>query len=185
MNIIFKNIPNILTILRMAAVPVFVTFMLKDQLSIALVIFLLAEITDVLDGIIARRYNLITPFGKIADPLADKLMQLAALFTFSLKDMIPKVIPWLVFCKELFMLISGIYLIRKKFDMSSKWFGKLTSVILFIAIMLLFFNVPRQITDIIFWICVVMALFAALMYIRNYFKQISSKEKTLVDDHSI
>ena len=143
MNNIKKNIPNILTILRMAAVPVFIVFMLKNMIYPAIIIFLLAEITDVLDGFIARRFNLITKFGKIADPLADKMMQLAALFMFSIRDMIPRIIPWLVLFKELFMLISGIYLIRKNFDMSSKWFGKLTSVVLFIAIMLVFFGSPE------------------------------------------
>jgi len=167
-----KNIPNILTVFRMVAVPVFIVFMLNDMIYPAIIAFLLAEITDVLDGLIARRFNLITKFGKMADPLADKMMQLAALFIFSMKAMIPKIIPWLVLSKELFMLVSGIYLIRKNFDMSSKWFGKLTSVVLFIAIMLVFFGVPRQITDVIFWICVAMALFAALMYIRNYFKSV-------------
>lgn len=177
MRMILKNIPNILTLLRVAAVPVFIVSMLKNEHFLAIAVFLLAEITDVLDGVIARRFNLITPFGKIADPVADKLMQLSALFVFSIKDMIPKIIPWLVFGKELFLLISGLYLMRKKIDMSSKWFGKLTSVILFIAIMLVFLGVPRNITDPIFWLCVAMALFAALMYIRNYFKQIKSKTK--------
>lgn len=177
MNIILKNIPNILTMLRIAAVPVFVFSMLGDKLYIAIGVFLAAEFTDVLDGIIARRYNLITPFGKIADPVADKLMQLSALFVFSIKDMIPRIIPWLVFGKEFFLLVSGLYLMRKKIDMSSKWFGKLTSVILFIAIMLVFFGVPRKITDVIFWICVAMALFAAIMYIRNYFRQIKPETK--------
>ncbi|MGI6084132.1 MAG: CDP-diacylglycerol--glycerol-3-phosphate 3-phosphatidyltransferase [Acetivibrionales bacterium] len=177
MGIIIKNIPNILTILRMAAVPVFIFFMRKAMFYPAIITFLLAEITDVLDGVIARRYNLITEFGKIADPLADKMMQLAALFMFSIKDMIPKIIPWLVLLKELFLLISGIYLYRKKIDMSSKWFGKLTSVIMFIAIMLVFLGVPRYITDVIFWICAAMALFAALMYIKNYYKQVSASNK--------
>lgn len=175
MKIIAKSIPNILTLLRVAAVPLFIVLMLNNQFYPAIVVFLLAEITDVLDGIIARRYNFITSFGKIADPVADKLMQLSALFMFSIKDMIPKIIPWLFFGKEFFMLVSGIYLIRKKIDTSSKWFGKLTSVILFIAIMLVFFGVPRSITDTIFWVCVAMALFAALMYIRNYFKFVKQK----------
>lgn len=163
--------------LRMAAVPVFVISMVKDKLGLALAVFLAAEATDVLDGIIARRFNLITPFGKIADPVADKLMQLSALFMFSIKNMIPKIIPWLVLSKEAFMFASGLYLIRKKVDMSSKWFGKLTSVILFIAIMLVFLDVPRNITDVIFWICVAMALFAAIMYIRNYLKQMRTESK--------
>ena len=171
-----KNIPNILTVLRMCAVPVFIVFMLKDMKISAIIVFLLAAATDVLDGLIARRYDLITKFGKIADPLADKMMQLAALFMLSFRDTIPRIIPWLVLSKELFMLISGIYLIRKNFDTSSKWFGKLTSVLLFIAIMLAFLDIPRSITDVIFWLCVATAIFAALMYIRNYFKQVKSAD---------
>ncbi len=172
MSTFCRNIPNLLTLLRMAAVPVFIVQMLEGKIFAAIIVFLAAEITDVLDGIIARRYNYITLFGKIADPLADKLMQLSALFMLAEKDMILKIIPWLVLLKELFLLISGLYLIRKKVDMSSKWFGKLTSVLLFIAIMMAFFGVPRAITDIMLWICVGMALFAALMYIRNYLRQV-------------
>ena len=179
MKFIVKNIPNILTVLRITAVPVFIVLMLNNEFYPAIAVFLLAEITDVLDGIIARRYDLITPFGKVADPVADKLMQLSALFMFSIKDMIPKIIPWLFFGKEFFMLVSGIYLIRKKIDTSSKWFGKLTSVILFISIMLVFLEVPRTITDAIFWVCVVMSLFAALMYIRNYLKNVKQKTESI------
>ena len=74
MSMIFKHIPNLLTILRVAAVPVFYVLMRDDRITLRYV-FLLAEFTDVLDGIIARKFNLVTPFGKIADPVADKMMQ--------------------------------------------------------------------------------------------------------------
>lgn len=176
---VFRNIPNLLTILRMAAVPVFAVLMMNGDIYAAVAIFLAAEITDVLDGIIARRYNFITTFGKIADPVADKLMQLTALFMLAEKNMIIKIIPWLVLCKELFLLVSGLYLMRKKVDMSSKWFGKLTSVLFFIAIMMAFIggSAIRPITDTMLWICVGMALFAAIMYIRNYLKNIRPKEQ--------
>ena len=129
MSTIFKHVPNLLTILRMAAVPVFYVLMRDDKITAAVWVFLFAEFTDVLDGIIARKFNLETPFGKIADPVADKMMQLTALFVLGGKDMIPAIIPYLVLFKELFLLISGLYLIRKNIDMSSKWFGKLTSVL--------------------------------------------------------
>ncbi|HPU21855.1 MAG TPA: CDP-alcohol phosphatidyltransferase family protein [Thermoclostridium caenicola] len=175
MNRIIKHIPNILTVLRMAAVPVFYVLMRDNLITAATWVFLLAEFTDVLDGIIARKFNLITPFGKIADPVADKMMQLTALFMLSRMDMIPRIIPFLVLFKELFLLISGLYLIRKKFDMSSKWFGKLTSVLFFVAIMMAFLGVPREITDVMLWICVGMAVFASIMYARNYFNQVGKK----------
>ncbi|NLU51387.1 MAG: CDP-diacylglycerol--glycerol-3-phosphate 3-phosphatidyltransferase [Clostridiaceae bacterium] len=176
MGFVFRNIPNLLTLLRMAAVPVFASQMMKENLMGAMVVFLAAEITDVLDGIIARHYNIITLFGKVADPLADKLMQLTALFMFAESNRIPGVIPWLVLAKDLFLLISGLYIIntKEKVDVSSKWFGKLASVLIFAAIMLVFFEAPRAITDVIFWVCAGMALFAALMYIRNYFNQVKN-----------
>ncbi|MCX7774041.1 MAG: CDP-alcohol phosphatidyltransferase family protein [Clostridia bacterium] len=172
MRMILKQVPNILTILRMAAVPFFVILMKNGSIYAAIGVFLAAEVTDVLDGIIARRYNLITPFGKIADPFADKLMQLTALFMLAERNWILQIIPWLVLFKELFLLISGLYLMRKNVDMSSKWFGKLTSVLFFIAIMMAFFGVARQITDTMLWVCVGMAVFASIMYIRNYFRQV-------------
>lgn len=179
MRTVFRNIPNLLTILRIAAVPLFVFLMNGNSVNAAFWVFLIAELTDVADGIIARKYNLITQFGKIADPFADKLMQLTALFMLSSKDTIPKIIPYLVLLKELFMLISGLYLMRKKkdIDMSSKWFGKLTSVLFCIAILLAFLGwLPRNSTDTILWICVGMAIFAALMYVRNYFKQVGRRK---------
>lgn len=181
MNIIFKNIPNILTISRILAVPLFVLYMYENQFTAALIVFILSAITDVLDGIIARKFDLITKFGKIADPFADKFMQIAALFMLSMKNMIPNIIPWLVLAKELFMVISGIYLIKKKYDTSSRWFGKLTSVLLFAAIILTFFGVPRNYTDILFWVCVGMTIFAAVMYTRDYFKKKNSNEENSTD----
>lgn len=174
MSFIFRNIPNLLTILRMAAVPIFASLMIEDNLLGAMTVFLAAEITDVLDGIIARHYNIISFFGKVADPLADKLMQLTALFMLAGSDRIPGVIPWLVLVKDLFLLISGLYIIntKEKVDVSSKWFGKLTSVLIFVAIMLVFLEASRTITDVIFWVCAAMALFAGIMYVRNYLKQV-------------
>ena len=176
MTFLLKNIPNFLTILRMAAVPIFASLMMEENLFAAAVIFVLAEITDVLDGIIARHFNIITSFGKIADPFADKLMQLTALFMLGQRDMIPRIVPWLVLIKELFLLISSLYILKskKKVDVSSKWFGKLASVLLFVAIMLVFFNVPSTITDTLFWVCVGMAIFSAIMYILNYYKQLGN-----------
>ncbi|MGI6050239.1 MAG: CDP-diacylglycerol--glycerol-3-phosphate 3-phosphatidyltransferase [Acetivibrionales bacterium] len=176
MKTIFRNLPNILTVLRMLAVPVFIYFMLENQITIAIIIFMLAALTDIIDGFFARKYDLITTFGKIADPLADKLMQLAALFTLSLKGWIPSIIFWLVLGKELSMILASIYLIKKKYDTSSKWFGKLTSFLLFVAIILTLFRVPEQITTILLWCCVLMAIFTLLMYARNSFKAIKDKE---------
>ena len=140
--------------------------------------------TDIVDGFIARKYDLITTFGKIADPLADKLMQLAALYTLSLKGWIPKAIFWVVLAKELLMIIASIYLIKKKYDTSSKWYGKLTSFLLFIAITLTLFRVPSVITNVLFWGCATMAIFTLIMYSRDYFqdvKKTDNADKGVID----
>ena len=74
------NLPNRLTILRIFLIPFFVFFMLSDFSKwIALIIFVVASLTDMLDGKIARKYNLVTDFGKFMDPLADKLLVCSAL----------------------------------------------------------------------------------------------------------
>lgn len=176
MKTFLKHVPNALTVLRIAAVPVFVLLMLEDRIYEAVVVFLIAEATDVLDGYIARRYQLITNFGKLADPFADKLMQLSALFLLAYKQKIMMAIPWLVLTKDLFLLISGVYLMRKKVYVQAKWFGKLATVLLFIGILLALFGIPRHITDAVMWLSVGMALFAALMYIFKY-KSLAVKAK--------
>ncbi|HPY94510.1 MAG TPA: CDP-alcohol phosphatidyltransferase family protein, partial [Clostridia bacterium] len=71
------NLPNALTMLRLALIPVFIYLMAKDQMMPALAVFITASLTDILDGWIARRWNLITDFGKLFDPLTDKLMVLS------------------------------------------------------------------------------------------------------------
>ncbi|HBR02939.1 MAG TPA: CDP-diacylglycerol--glycerol-3-phosphate 3-phosphatidyltransferase [Ruminiclostridium sp.] len=174
MNGFFKNIPNMLTLLRLVAVPVFAGFLNSGRTFEAAAVFLGAEFTDVLDGFIARRYNLITTFGKVADPFADKLMQLTALFLLAKKQLIYSVIPWFVLVKDLLLIIAGLYVIKnkKKVDVSSKWFGKLTSVLLFVSIMLIFMEAPRILTDALFLICVAMALLSGIMYARSYFRQL-------------
>ena len=78
------NLPNKLTVLRVIMIPFFVFFMLTEYAGessrwIALAIFIIASLTDLLDGKIARKYNLVTNFGKFMDPLADKLLVVAAL----------------------------------------------------------------------------------------------------------
>jgi cardiolipin synthase len=176
MTAFVKNIPNILTIIRIAAAPVFIILMNIDY-TYAAICFLIAEFTDVLDGIIARKFNMITPFGKIADPFADKLIQLTALFMLAGKGMIMPLFAYLVLFKELFMLIPGLFLLKKNVDMSSRWFGKLSSVLFFIAIMLAFFEVGRTVVDAVLWAGVGMALFSAVMYARNSIRQIYGKGK--------
>jgi cardiolipin synthase (CMP-forming) len=168
MRQIVRHLPNILTVMRMAVIPFFAWAMIADRLLAAMWLFLLAQATDMLDGFIARKYNVETVFGRIADPAADKLIQLTALFLLAWKGMIPLVIPCLFFIKELFMLICGILAIRRKMDTSARWYGKAASGMLFMTIMLTFVLDSRELINLLMWACVCTTLFAFAMYGRAY-----------------
>ena len=108
------NLPNKLTMLRVFMIPVFVLFMLVNITGpydkyIALVLFIAASLTDLLDGKIARKYNLVTNFGKFMDPLADKLLVCAALICLLSRGMIPAVVVLIIISRE--FIISGFRLI--------------------------------------------------------------------------
>ena len=99
------TIPNILTIIRMALIPVFWVLMMGYNLNYwALATFVIASMTDVVDGYIARKYNQITDFGKLFDPLADKLMVLSVLITLWLRGIIPVSAVLLMSFKELYLI---------------------------------------------------------------------------------
>ncbi len=133
-------IPNILTTVRLVLVPIFAYLVLgAKNLPLAAMIFILSGITDVVDGYIARHYNMITNFGKIYDPFVDKLMQITAVVCLYLIELIP---PWLilfVLFKEIAMIIIGGILYLKKIVVYSHWYGKATTVILYTIVITLIF----------------------------------------------
>ena len=103
------NLPNKLTVLRVIMIPFFVFFYLTGKVYIADIIFILASLTDMADGKIARKYNLVTNFGKFMDPLADKLLVAAALICFVEVDRIPAWIVLIIISRE--FIISGFRLV--------------------------------------------------------------------------
>lgn len=108
------NLPNKLTIFRVILIPFFVIFLMLPQFStyghyIALVIFIVASLTDMLDGKIARKYNLVTNFGKLMDPLADKLLVCTAIICLMDLKLVPLWIVLVIICRE--FIISAFRLI--------------------------------------------------------------------------
>ncbi|NLV36001.1 MAG: CDP-alcohol phosphatidyltransferase family protein [Clostridiaceae bacterium] len=174
------NVPNFLTLVRFAIIPVFAYYLCTRQFVIAVILFLVGGFTDVLDGYIARKCNLVTSWGKIADPMADKLMQLTALFilTFVL-GLVPVGLLLIVIAKEALMGI-GTLLLYKKNDhvVSASWYGKLATVIFYLAIVLMLFEEPFgrwsilgvAFNSLFFVFAVAMSLFAFFMYARTYAK---------------
>lgn len=129
-----KHVPNILTIIRFLLIPFIIYFLATNQYIIGAILFILSGITDVVDGAIARKFNFITDFGKLMDPLADKLTQISVLTTLMIKDLIPVWILVIVISKEAIMIAGASFLYGRDVVVSSKWFGKLATVLFFIAI---------------------------------------------------
>ncbi len=139
------NLPNIITIFRFILIPIFVkVFFSSSEKSLlySILIFILAGITDVLDGYIARKYNAITKLGQAMDPLADKLMQLTVLLCFTIEEFIPLWVIIIYGVKEVSMILGGIFLYTRKdkFVLPANSYGKLATVIFYIAILAIAFD---------------------------------------------
>jgi cardiolipin synthase (CMP-forming) len=139
------NVPNALTMLRFLMIPLYIALFVKGLKYWALGTFLLAGLTDVLDGMIARKFNLITDFGKLMDPLADKLMGITALFSMTIGTaLIPAVVPWAVVIvilgKELLMVLGGLVMLGKHIVVYSRPIGKAAQALLTVGLTASFFH---------------------------------------------
>lgn len=129
------NLPNILTTLRLLIIPVFGVVLFGRNYPIATLLFFIACATDVLDGYIARKRDIVTDWGKIADPVADKLMQVTAAVILAIIGRIPWLFPIIIIVKEAGMLIGTIFLLKnQKYVVSSKWYGKMATVVFNLSI---------------------------------------------------
>lgn len=175
------NIPNTLSLVRLLLIPVFAVLYLTADEDIqvqhrwAAAVLLFSGLTDVADGVIARRFGMVTPLGKLLDPLADKLTQATVCICLTICHPNLFFILILLVLKEFTMLIAGAFLYKKAQDKplpSSKWFGKLNTVV-FHAIMLAIIAFPElseQTVLILLFISGGFMLFSFIMYIPEFFR---------------
>ncbi len=165
------NLPNKLTLLRIALIPIFMGVLMTGHYAISAVIFIAASLTDALDGYIARKYHLITNFGKIMDPLADKLLVTAA---FVCLVQLGDVAAWMVIiilAREL--TITGLRAVAASegIVISAANSGKLKTILQMLAIIaLLFQNYPFSIwhipfADAMLWAALFMTIYSGVEYI--------------------
>lgn len=182
---LFK-IPNILCYIRILMVPLFIYMFLQKWYWQSAIVVIVAAATDVVDGWIARKFNMVSDWGKFIDPVADKLMQFAMLAVLLIK------VPWVLLLviafvlKEVILLIVGLYIYHKGRNLDgAMWCGKLCTVV-FDASMLTLIALPEKwITDTLasILICVVFAfmLLSFIVYL-NAYVQLYHKMK---DEHEI
>ena len=133
------TVPNLLTTIRLILVPIFiVTFLYVNQM-LAFGIFVLAGLTDILDGYIARNFNLITKLGKVLDPLADKSLRLSAITVFVVVGVLPVWVLVTIFSFDAFLIITSIILYKRNYVVSSNAVGKLAGFVSMFALTLCFF----------------------------------------------
>jgi cardiolipin synthase len=118
----------------------------KEGILPAAVVVGLSGLTDVVDGIVARRFNMVTDIGKIIDPIADKLTQLAVITCLALRYSPMRVLLAAHVIKELIMGIMGLMALKRNSINSAKWYGKVSTIVLFCvtAIHLIFPGIPHQ-----------------------------------------
>ncbi|MBD2868385.1 CDP-alcohol phosphatidyltransferase family protein [Paenibacillus arenilitoris] len=137
------NLPNLLTCLRFVLIPVYIAVFMNGHMIPAFLIMVAAGITDVLDGYIARRSGQVTSVGMMLDPLADKLMMITVIVSLLVSGHVSWAAAAAMFLRDLGMIAGGFYYhFRGKKTVPANWMGKLTTVLFYVAIMLIFFEVP-------------------------------------------
>lgn len=181
----FKHVPNILTIIRFLLIPVIILFAFQDNYVVTIIVLTISGLTDILDGYIARKFNFITDFGKLMDPLADKATQIALLGTLTIQKIIPLWIIVIVIIKEFLMVSGASFLYGKELVVSSKWYGKLATVLFYIAIVCSLFtqywngtliniyNLPtiHKFHTYIYYLAVLSTVFSLIMYVKAFYLQ--------------
>lgn len=171
------NLPNRITMLRIILIPFFVFFMLTDFVPysryIAAAIFIIASLTDTLDGYLARKYQLVSNFGKFMDPLADKLLVCSALVCFvALPDNpMPAWVVIIIISRD--FIISGFRLVASDAGVviAASWWGKVKTVVQMLMSILLIVNFEGEIIDIIEYIFIYAALVLTIISLIDYLKK--------------
>ena len=170
------NIPNILSIFRMCLVPIFVLLFFSGHENAhiyAACVYALAGISDVLDGIIARKFNLITKLGKILDPLADKMMTITVFVCLSFAGIIQWWVIALIFAKDILLIAGGVKLYKEMSGVfKANVLGKAATVFLVIGgVSILLFDLQSPIYKTIFsYGAIILSLLAFFSYLYHYCK---------------
>ena len=175
----YFNIPNMMGYFRILMLPVFMIFYLRVErigdryYFIALIALLLSILSDLFDGKIARKFDMVTDWGKMLDPIADKLTQgvLAITLGIRITEKIGYPLMWIFLgiflIKELYQGLMGLYIIKKKnFVQAAKWFGKFSTggIDMTFFALLLFPNIPNHVVSILCWMIILVILYAFFCY---------------------
>ena len=177
------NLPNKLTLLKVVLIPFFVFFLLAPYFEgygnyIAVAIFIVASITDFLDGKIARKYNLVTNFGKFMDPLADKLLVCSALICLIQLELIPAWVVIIIIARE--FIISGFRLVASDNGVviAASYWGKFKTAFQMLTVIVLILNIPNKVFTILGTVLIYVSLALTVISLIDYI----AKNKDVLKD---
>ena len=170
------TIPNLITLFRIILIPVFIRISLSvepDKYRILFAVLLSSGITDVLDGFIARKFDMKSKLGTLLDPVADKLMQISVFLCLAKDDLIPFWLVMLVFIKEFTMTIGAAILLKNKTVISADYSGKTATAIFYASsFIFMLFKPSLLIKNVIILIIVLSVLYAFWNYSMIFYKTI-------------
>ena len=179
-----NKLPNILTVIRMALIPVFMLLFyldIENSMFYSAVVFAVAYITDMLDGMIARKCNAVSDFGKLMDPIADKLLSIAAVVMLTEAGILSAVVTFVIIAREI--IISGFRLVWAADGrvVAADKLGKLKTVLQFVGILLILlenpifrlWNIPMDM--IVMYASVVISVISCVNYIAKNSKKAGDK----------
>lgn len=174
------TIPNLLSLFRLLLIPVYVLIYLNAQTEkeyfLAAAILSVSCLTDMIDGKIARRFNMITTVGKVLDPIADKATQLTLIICLAIRHPVLHYLIILFVVKELFQLLAGVIRLRKGLILKGALMsGKISTTVLFVSLILMVLipNLSETAVNIIVGIDALFLIIAFVDYILVYIKKIS------------
>ncbi|WP_232697870.1 CDP-alcohol phosphatidyltransferase family protein [Brevibacillus daliensis] len=164
------NVPNALAVFRIVLVPIYLAVFFSSyehHITVAYLILVLAGITDVADGYIARKYKLVTAIGKMLDPLADKLMMIAVILSFLLSDRISIWAASVFFFRDIAMIVlSAFFHFRGKQTVPANIFGKVTTVLFYIVFTMIMFKIPYG--EMMLWAVIVFSFLTSAIYLSKF-----------------
>lgn len=180
----YKNkiitIPNILSFFRLCLVPVIVwLYCVEKDYLLTAIVFIVSGLTDIVDGFIARKFNMISDFGKAFDPVADKLTQIAMMFCLSTRFELMRVLFVLLVIKEVLAATMNLITLKKAgYVVAAVWHGKVNTVLLYSTIFLhiVWFSIPVTISNILVGACIAMMLLSSVLYTMADLKDIKKKK---------
>lgn len=161
------NIPNMLTLSRFFLIPLYLFVFFEGYIKTAFIIMVLAGLTDILDGYLARKKGQVTPLGAMLDPLADKTMMIAVIVSLLISQMIPWQAAIAMFIRDIGMIAgSAFFHFRGKKTVPANIMGKLTTVLYYLAVLLIVFKIPFAVQYL--WFVVIVSFLTSIIYIVQF-----------------